>query len=260
MTPTMALRSKVRRLLASGASGTRTLGARAHRQSRGRWIGWTLVAALLTLGPLAFNLARAASFEASILLFPRAVEPYPAVSDPAAYRPFLRDPVLHQQMRINTGPEPFRPERVTLERGADPNTIRLTVAEATPTRAQRVVNALAPQIAAADQRDLRRRADRDEALVRLRLRARPPTAERRALRGRLRRLTQFGEFPPPRILPGAESPPPRIERWADRVVADLPGEFYARPNPLWAAVAGLLVSLILFVSAIALLPPRGGDR
>jgi hypothetical protein len=248
-------------------AGARRTGARAARlaaavrdfargESRWRRLLWALVALVLTLGPLALNLARAPQHEASVALFPQRVGPYPAVGDPAAYRALLDDPVLREQMRLNVGVGVARYGDVTLERGPRGEALVLTVAAETPADAQRFVNALAPQIAGATQRQLAGVVSRDAAALRARLRGELRRRDRATLRRRLRRLEALDALPPTRVLPGAAAPRPRLERWADRLVDDLPGEFPARPAPAWAALAGLLVALTLWGVALAVAPPR----
>ena len=239
--------------LAMALVGTLRDGAR--RESRRRRIFWGVLAALLVLGPLVFNLARVGDHKASVLLFTREVDPYQPVTDPDYYRAFLGDPVLRQQMRLNVDAAADEYDGVTIRRASRPLVMEVTVAAGTPRRAQRLVNALAAQLAFADQRRLAGAADRDARRVRERLRSRPPLEQRSRLRRALRRLDGFGPFPPPRVLPGARAPVPRLERWADRLVDDLPGDYRSRPNPAWAALSGLLVVATLWAIALVLLPP-----
>jgi len=248
-------RAAVGRLRGLAVALAATLRDGARGESRRRRKVWVVIAALLVLGPLAFNLARAADHRASVELFPREVEPYRAVSDAEYYRSLLDDPPLRQQMRLNARARAADYDGVTIRRGPRRGALTVTVAAGTPARAQRLVNALAPQIAGATQRQLARLADDDARTVRRRLRERPSRAERRQLRRRLRRLNEFGQFPPPRVLPGAQAPPPRIDRWADQLVDDLPGDFPPRPSPAWAALAGLLVTATLWAIFLVLMPP-----
>jgi hypothetical protein len=228
----------------------------ARGESRRRRVVWIVVAAVLVLGPLAFNLAREPAFEASVELFPRGVRPYPAVYDLRYYEALLEDPELREQMRINVGQGVASYDDVTFRR-TSATTIAMSVEAETPRAAQAFVNGLAPQIAGATSRLLGLRAARDLERARERLAdAEQPSPERRFLRGRIRRLATFGEFPPARALPGAPAPTPAFERWADRVVDDLPGDFRVRPSPLWAALAGLLVAATLWAICLALFPPR----
>jgi hypothetical protein len=248
------------RLLREGAGG----------ESRRRRMRWIAVAAVLVIGPLAFNLAREPSYDASVLLFTRPVKPYPAVQDLAYYRRLLDDPELRHQMQLHVGQGVTDYDDITFRRLPRPGLIAVTVESGTPRDAQRVVNALAPQLQGADSRHLGRRADRDAERVRERLLGDSLSAKgRHTLQRRLRTLEQFGEFPPPRILPGAAAIRPRIDSWADELVDDLPGDFQPRPSPVWAALAGLLVAVTLWAICLVLVPPvvsmprgsaRVGDR
>ena len=234
-----------------------SLRAAVRSESRRRRLRWLAVAGVLVLGPLAFNLARESDYEASVALFPTAVEPYPPIRDPGYYRSLLADPVLREQMRVNLG-RPTDYHGVSIRRGSETAQLILTAAAEVPERAQTIVNALAPQIAGATQRQLARIANRDTERVGERLSSTSlSTEDRRTLQRRLRRLQQFGEFPPPRVLPGVLAPRPPIDGWADELVDGLPGDFSARPNPLWAALAGLLVAVTLWAICLVLVLPAG---
>jgi hypothetical protein len=209
------------------------------------------------IGPLGFNLARERGFQASVDLFPRAVRPYPPIHDPDYYQALLADPELREQMRLNAGGQRgVRYNNIRVRRGQGKGPLTVTVEADRPERAQVFVNALGPQIAGATQRQLGRVVRRDIERVSTRLAGATPGRERRTLRARLRRLESFGAFPPARVLPGAPAPRPPIKRWADRLVNDLPGDFRSRPSPVWAALAGLLVAVTLWLICLAVVPPR----
>ena len=230
----------------------------ARRESRRRRLAWIAVAAVLVIGPLAFNLAREPDFEASVELVPREVRPYPAIVDPRYYLALLADPELHNQMRLNVGQGVARYEDVSIGREREGSPLMVTVKADSPRDAQLFINGLAPQIAGATQRQLGRQASRDLERARRSLPGMPVGERRRMLRGRIRRLASFGEFPPARVLPGAPAPLPALDRWADRLVADLPGDFRSRPSPAWAALAGLLVAATLWLIGLVAVPPRRG--
>jgi hypothetical protein len=59
------------------------------------------------------------------------------------------------------------------------------------------------------------------------------------------------------VLLGRPASLPPLDRWADRLVDRLPGDFRGRPNPLWAALAGLFVTLTLWAMCLVLAPPGG---
>jgi hypothetical protein len=248
-----ALTMSARQALAGAVA---TLASRASSESRRRRLAWVAATAVLVLVPLCFNLARAPNFKASVELFPRAVGPYPAVTDPAYYQSFLNDPELRQQMTLNVGRGVAGYGDVTITPHATRNTVVVTVAAPEPANAQRFVNALGLQIAGATQRQLGRQADREAVQVRARLRTRLPRSERVRLRRKLRRLERFGPLAPVRVLPGKPADRPPLDRWADRLVADLPGSFPGRPNPAWAALAGFLVAGSLWAIFLVLMPPR----
>jgi hypothetical protein len=245
-----ALRESARALVAP-------LAGLARRESRRRRLAWVATGALLVLVPLVINLARAPGFKASVELFPRPVAPYPPIADPGYYRRLLTDPELRRQMALKFAPGVAKYRDVSIDPDPATGTLVVSVTAATAVNAQRFVNALAPQIAVATQRQLGRQASQDATKDRTRLRTGLPRREQRTLRRRLRRLAQFGEFPPTRVLPGRPASPPRLDRWADRLVDDLPGDFPSRPNPVLAALAGLLVAATLWAICLALMPPGG---
>jgi hypothetical protein len=242
---------------ARGLAQATRLGEHARLESRRRRLVWIAIAALLVVVPLSFNLARAPDFKASVELFPSAVAPYPPITDPSYYRSFLGDPELRRQMQINVGEGVADYRDVTIDRDSSTGRLKLTVAAATPAKAQRFINGLAPQIAGATRRQLGVQARRDRAKLRARLSPTLPRTKQLALRRQLRRLGRFGEFPPGRVLIGHPASMPRLKSWADRLVADLPGDFPSRPNPAWAALAGLLVAATLWAICLVLMPPGG---
>jgi hypothetical protein len=241
--------------------GTRSLAARlrdsARGESRRRRIVWVAIAALLVLVPLGFNLARAAGFSASLELFPQKVGPYPAVDKPSYYRSFLTDPELGRQMDINARVRPADFRDAAIRPHKSHGTLVLTITADTPEKAQRIVNQLGPQIGGATSRQLARDTDKAIGKLQDRLRTRLSSSERTAARRDLRRLERLQPLPPARLLFGRPAPLPKMDRWADRVVDDLPGDFSGRPSPAAAALAGLLVALILWAICLALLPPAG---
>ncbi len=231
-----------------------TLRADATGESRRRRLAWVAVAAVLVLAPLAITVGRAPEFKASVQLFPRAVGPYAAVFDIAYYRSLLEDPALVEPMRLSVRSGVAEYEDVTFSRGR-PGQLVVTVAAPVPADAQRFVNVLAPQIAGATRQELARVTARDVAELRARLRSRLAPESRRALRRRLSQVERLGPLPPGRVLYGSPAALPRMERWADRLIDDLPGAFPPRPSPLWAALAGLLVAVTLWATWLVLVPP-----
>lgn len=232
---------------------------RARREPRRRRAAWLVTALVFVAVPLSVNLARESDFETSIEIFPRAVGPYPAVSDAAYYRAFLDDPGLRARMEVNVGRNVASYKDVTIRRGPRRGALTVTVTARTPTDAERFANALAAQLAGASGRDVARLAAADADAVRDRLRGRLSTRERAILRRRFRRLERLAEPPRPRAVPGRAAPRPRLTSAADRAVDSLPGSFSGRPNPILAALAGLLVVAIAWATCLVLVPPpRGG--
>jgi hypothetical protein len=245
----------VRSLLARITALADQVRAAVRREPRGRQLAWLAIAALLVMGPLGFNLARESGFEASRVILPRELGPYPAIHDPRYYRSLFADPVLREEMGSTAGGEVGDIDDVTIRSGPEPATLTVTVRAQTPERAQAFVNALGPQIAGATKRQLARVVTQDAATLRERLLGTSlSVGERRTLRGRLRRLEGNPKLQEPRVLLGPPAPMPPLERWADRVVDDLPGAFFARPNLAWAALAGLLVAAALWASSRVVLP------
>ena len=224
-------------------------------ESRRRRLLWIAIAALLVLGPLFFNLARAPHFETSIELFPRPVAPYPADADPRYFLALLSDPELRHQMQLHVGLGAASYRDVTIRPDRTLGALTLGVIAKTPANAQRFVNALGPQIVQATRRQLGRQAVRDTEALRARLQTHMARKRRRTLQRQLRRLERFGEFPPSRVVLGRPAPRPRLERWADRFADALPGDFAGRPSPGWAALAGLFITATLWAISLAFVAP-----
>jgi hypothetical protein len=172
----------------------------------------------------------------------------------------MDDPILHREMRRNVDFPDTSYDDIQVSPDAKRGLLRLSVAAKTPADAARFVNALEVQVVVATQRQLAQMAGADVRDTQARLEEGPPRLERRSLRRRLRRLTRLtrvDETLPPRVLPGAQARAPALTRPADKLVDDLPGSFHGRPSPIWAALAGLLVLVVLTALALTFLPPRG---
>jgi hypothetical protein len=233
------------------------LGQGAAHEPRRRRLAWIGVAVLLTLGPLVFTLARASEFTASVQLFPSPVPPFPAEYSPAAYRAFLRDPILQREMRRNVAAEPGDYKDAQIRPAAPLGTLAISVSAGDPARAQALANALGLQLIVAEQRRTAARATDAARRLNARLRSgRMPRAAKPRIRRRLRRVQSV--LPLSDVAGGVLGPRarrPRLTRVADRIVDALPGDFSPRPNPLLAALAGLVVALTLWLVALALVPP-----
>ncbi len=231
--------------------------SREPRLRRAFWLG---ICGLLVLGPLLFTLARGHSFEATQGFVPIGNKPYSAIYEAKYYESLLDDPVLREQVRLHIGPETMDYDGVVIRRGSDGRTMELTVRAATPDKARVAIDVLGPQLEVATRRQLVLVATSDSERVRERLRTRSSRDARLRRRARLRRLASILEAPPTRMLLGAARPLSPPDRWADRLVDDLPGEFAARPNPAWAALSGLLVAVTLWATCLLLYPPEGSPR
>jgi hypothetical protein len=233
----------------------RRLTQSARAESRRRRIAWAALAALLVIGPMAFNLARESRFTASVEIFPSALSPYPPIVDPGYYRSFLRDPELRRQMRLNAhagGGElagaAFRAEPA--------HNLLLTVAADDPARAQELVNTLAPQISEATRRWVARQAVMDIGRLDARLRSKVLGGpERRRLARRIRRLRALGLEPPSRVVLGPSAPRPRLDNWADKLADALPGSYPAPADASSAGLGGLMIVAALWLVGLAVRPP-----
>lgn len=252
--PPPGLLGELRELSTPVAASVR---AAVLRETPRRRLAWVAAAALLALAPLAFNLTRESRFEASVEIFPREVGPYRAIQDPRYYRSLLDDAELRRQMQLYAGEATGDEDDVTIGRGSKPGTLTLSVESRSPEQAQAFTDALAPQIANATTRELARSASQDAKRLRGRL-LRGRLSNRRRVKGRRRRLIELSGAPTARVVLGAPSPSPPAQRWADRVVDDLPGEFSRRPNPVWVALAGLLVTAALWGICQIVFPPGRG--
>lgn len=248
--------SRVRSVRPAIARRAAPVRAAVRGESRRRRLTWLAIASLLVLGPLAFNLARQSNFEASMTIFPQAVGPYPPIDDPGYYRSLLADRELREQTKLHAGDAVGDEGDVAFRRGPRPGTVTLTTRAESPDSAKKFLGALGPQIANATNRQLAVVVDRDAQGARERLAgAGLPGDTRRALKRRLRRLEKLGEAPPARVALGDLPTVPPMERWADRLADDLPGDFPARQNPAWAALAGLFVAATLWAIWRVLFPP-----
>jgi hypothetical protein len=242
--------------LAEGRSLAVRLNAARLTEGRRRRIAWIVVALLMVVVPVAFNLARN-SYSASLELYPRAVSGYPPVNDPAYYRAFLTDNELQTQMRFHAPGGPSAYADAVIRAGRRGRVV-VTVSADAPNDAQRIVNALGPQLANATRRQLAAQAEAEAQRLRALLGSGKLTARQtRRVRRRLARANSVGLVPPERIVLGTRPGPPPLRGFADKVADAMPGPYPTRPSPLWAGFAGLLVAVTLWLIGLALLPPRG---
>ena len=231
---------------------------RARRQSLNARIFWVLAALVLVAGPVALTLARDDDHTASVELFPMKVGPYPPPLSPAYYEPLLEDRILRFETRRASGLGElsglFKDVEVTR---TGRRKVTLSASAGTPFRARRFVNTLSRQLAVATVRELGTRATRDLREARTTLRRRSRTkAERKLLRRRLPAITRLSRAPVPRFALGAPASTPKLDRWADRLVDGLPGSVPARPSPVWAGLAGLLLAATAWGIVLAFTRPR----
>lgn len=229
------------------------LSTGAGRESRRRRRAWIAVAVILTLGPVAFTLARSSSFSSSLDLTPVRIGPYPPVLEPDRYARLLGDQELRAEMRKNVG---MVPRDVEFARAPNGRSLRVTVSLPRPEQAAPVANALAAQIGQATRRQLIGAVPRDLARIRRALRSGMLTrAERRAGRRLVRQLRELMPTPPHRVVVTRPASAPQFTRAADRLVDRLPGAFPRRPDPLPTGVAGLLLAGTLWGLGLVLFPP-----
>jgi hypothetical protein len=203
---------------------------------------WSLLAVAMFVLPLAFGLARAPSFSSTATLHPRPVGPYPPIFDVRYYRKLTRDSRLQQGMRAAGA-------RSTVYSGARirepvPSEVTVTVDAPTPSQARDFALRLADELAAATRRQLGEQALADTQRL---------GSRHGAVRRWIGVTLRLAASPSARVSVGA---PPATERptgWADRLVDALPGDFPARPNPLWAGLAGVLLVALARVLAVAVL-------
>lgn len=209
-----------------------------------------LVAAAIAMAaiPIAFNLARAETVNASIEIFPVRVADFPAPSAPGYLLALLRSTAARRDLAVRAARRqvPSNPSRLVVAAttgvaygGRRVQTLTITVSAPTPTRAVESANGRALAIVFASARDLAK-------LARARL-------ERTMTRAQHEVLSRLISSPSPRFALGRRARATASTRWADRVVASLPGTFPTRPNP-WAAGAGGLLLVAVAWLTLELLP------
>jgi hypothetical protein len=197
---------------------------------------------LLAVGAWAFAAARDPEYRAVVDLTaaPRGVLS-PTIS-PIYLRRLLSRGESDLRIRLErSGMDPGTVDTVVIRGGAFRPFVRVSSAAGTPARAENLLTQVVRQLDALSAAELTRRA-------RGVLRATQATltdplldvTERDRLERRARSVRRYLRAPRGRFGAG----PVRVQqptRWADRVVDALPGPFPQRPDPLWAALVGLLV-------------------
>jgi hypothetical protein len=239
-----------------------TLGLRL-RSLPARWyLLWAVVLVVVAAVPAAVNAARPSEHTASVEAFLTGPSAARSPAGRTAYlRALLADPRLAQDAKTISGqdvdPASLR-DRIDFKPTS--RSVVITVRADTPQHARDLANALAYAFANASGRRLSARAQAQLVRVRAGLQSRPLKRRRRiALRAAERKLESAAANPGASVVfgprPSTAKPDQRLDRWLD----DLPGPYPPRRDPLWAALAGLLVGCA-FCLASLLLWARGQPR
>jgi hypothetical protein len=217
---------------------------------------WIAFAALLAIVPATITLARSPGFEASVELIPHAAGPLPPVSEPEFYRHYLADPGERARIERSVGlpvtPGPFR--SIELAR-APAGRIRMSVRLGSADEARRFVRAAADHVVLRAEAKLAIVAVTARAPLLERLATHPPPGERRRIREVASLLLTVAHERPRPVTVGRGGVLVH-RRWGDRAVQAIPGFASPRPEPLWAAAAGLVVALALWLGSLLLVRPR----
>ncbi len=205
-----------------------------------------LVVVAVAAAAVAFTLARQPTYRASVRVVAVPRETLRPRIDPAYLRARLaagRDELAIRLER--TGVDAALLDGVRIVPGTEPGAVRVSAAAATPARAVALLRRVVLQIDALSLQELtataRRRLRRVRGAVAAAL---PDSLEQAALRERARGIERYLDQPRSRF--GATTPRvERPQRWADRVAKALPGDFPARPAPLWAGLVGAIVGAAL---------------
>ncbi len=215
-----------------------------------------VLAALLALAvagvAVAFTLARQPDYRAVVSVV--AVERGPL--RPSVGPDYLRERLAAGRAELETrlergGLDPRLLGGVSIERAPRPRgAVAIAAVAATPARARELLHLVLLQIDARSASELARHARR-------RLRAAEAAAaataagtpERAVADRRVRGLRSYLAEPRSRFGALTAIRVERPERWADRVARAAPGEFPARPSPVWAGIAGGLVGAGLAAAA-----------
>jgi hypothetical protein len=212
-----------------------------------------VLAVVLAATGATFSLARQSSYRATVKLTPATRGVLKPSIRPAYLRGLLRDGGAELRVRLErSGVEPSLVDSVRIRGSAFRPVVRVSAAAGTPDRARELVTKVVRQLDGLSAVELAGAAR--AALVSTRARLADPLLaadERAELTARDRSIRHFLRAPRGRF--GASQPvAQRPARWADRVVAALPGRFPQRPHPLSAAAVGLLAGgLIAAIAALA---------
>gem|GEM_PF-6887060 len=216
---------------------------------------------ILALGAAgaAFALARDDSFRASVELTPATRGVLRPSIGPAYVRRMLRRGRADLTARLErSGFEPRSLASVRVRGSAFRAPVRVSAAAGTPNRAGRLLTLAVRQIDALSADELADSARGALGSTRRRL-ADPllvDPVERVRLVSRVRSIRRYLREPRARFGASRQTVE-QPARWADRVVAALPGPFPQRPSPLWAALTGMIAGGLL--ASIAALAGRRTD-
>jgi hypothetical protein len=224
-----------------------------------RRVLWIVAALVLVVLPAVFTASRTTQFASQVPMKPQALGPLAAQYTPGYYEGFLAVPVVQQRLRATADAGPSEYRRATTATFAPDGTMVLTVRNSSPDRAQELAENVAREIVNGTARHagLLRTQTIADINARLAKRPRPKRTERLKLYRQRRALVRLGPSTPPRVAVTGPATRPPLKTWADEVAAALPGDMPGRPSPLWAAFAGLLLLVALWVGAMTLAPPGG---
>lgn len=245
------------------------LGTRLRAIPKRWYLLWAVVLVVVAAVPAAVNAARPTEHRASIeaFLVGRAAS-WSTAGRTDYVRSLLADPRLAQDAETISGQHVDSASlRDRVEFAPTPRSIVITGRADTPQHARDLANALAYAFANASARRLGARAQAQLADVRARLQSRPLSRRRRATLHRAEsELEAVAAKPGATVVfgprPTKAKPEQKLERWLD----DLPGPYPARRDPLWAALAGLLVGCAFCTMSLLLavrrrpMPATTGDR
>jgi hypothetical protein len=204
---------------------------------------WAVAVAAMVLVPAGLALGRDSVHTATMRVHPQRTGPLPAVRDPAHYRALLR--AVTPWMGTDEGLGAWDYAGTEFRAGARGSVV-MSLEAPSAARAELILNALSRQIARAARREGVEEATALARVAERRLaRSGLSPAERAGLRRRARELRELAAAAPARVVPGPPAASPEPERRADRVAGAFPGELPGRPSPVWAGLAGGLVTAAL---------------
>jgi hypothetical protein len=267
---TNAIREAARSAWTAITRWARATAARVRGESTRRRIAWSLVACVLTLGPLIINLLRESTFHASVKLDGVAVAPFPAPKHVGYVRHLLRSEALQsfvlQAADLSDSPGDIDKTLVRVHRKGNNYVFVVTARSATPQRAADLAKSLGVGLPAGSSNQLGRMAKHELKRVRSDLKSKPLTpTESVTLTARAHNLRNLTENGPQRVIVSSGVETPKPTRWGDRLADALPGPMPPRPSPILSALAGLLVAVSLWIVWLVRVPPdraraTGDDR